>query len=322
MSKKVLFMNTVMRFSRVLILLVLFGFFAISTDTFCTWSNIKNIVSQQVPFLMILSIGMTVAIILKGVDLSVGSVLALSSCIAALILQATGNVLLCIISGLVVGSLCGFINGIMIAKIGVSAYIATYTMQWIAKGIAYVLLAGGQVFNLDTNFRSIFIGWSYMLLAIAMVIAAVMLFLMNATTFGRNVYVIGNNPKAARLAGVHVESVHIICYTIIGFLSSLTGLMYIANLNAAEPVIGDNFPIKAIAASLIGGASFGGGKGNIYNSIIGSCIMIILTNGLLQLGVSSYWQQAAIGFVIVLSIIFERFLKRFDTSERVSVKTE
>jgi ribose/xylose/arabinose/galactoside ABC-type transport system permease subunit len=159
MSKKVLPMNIVMRFSRVLILLVLFGFFAMSTDTFCTWSNIKNIVSQQVPFLMILSIGMTIAIILKGVDLSVGSVLALSSCIAALILQATGNVLLCIISGLVVGSLCGFINGIMIAKIGVSAYIATYTMQWIAKGIAYVLLAGGQVFNLDTDFRSIFIGW-------------------------------------------------------------------------------------------------------------------------------------------------------------------
>lgn len=313
-------MSTVMKFSRVLILLLLFAFFSLTSKTFCSMSNIKNIVSQQVPFLMVLSIGMTVAIILKGIDLSIGSVLALSSCVAALILQSTGNIFYCIASGLTVGIVCGLINGIMIAEIGVSAYIATYTMQWIAKGIAYVLLGGGQVFNLDPNFRNIFIGWSYMLLAIALGVALIMLFVMNMTTFGRNVYVIGNNPKAAKLAGVNVTRVYVVCYTIIGFLASLTGLMYIANLNAAEPVIGDNFPIKAIAASLIGGASFGGGKGNIYNSIIGAFIMITLTNGLLQLGVSSYWQQAAIGFVIVLSIIFERFLKRFDVTDKKAVK--
>lgn len=316
MAKKKLTAGALMKFSRVVILLILFAFFSLTTDTFGTWSNLKNIISQQVPFLVILSAGMTVAIILKGIDLSIGSVLALSSCIAALILQATGSVALCIVSGLFVGMLCGFINGVMIAKIGVSAYIATYTMQWIAKGIAYVLLAGGQVFNLNPSFRSIFVGWPYTLLAIALAVTGIMLFLMNMTTFGRNVYVIGNNPRAAKLAGVDVVQVHIVCYTMIGFLASLTGLMYIANLNAAEPIIGDNFPIRAIAASLIGGASFGGGKGNIYNSLIGAFIMIVLTNGLLQLGVSSYWQQAAIGFVIVLSIIFERFIMRFDTANQ------
>ncbi len=316
MAKKKLTAGALMKFSRVVILLILFAFFSLTTDTFGTWSNLKNIISQQVPFLVILSAGMTVAIILKGIDLSIGSVLALSSCIAALILQATDSVALCIVSGLFVGMLCGFINGVMIAKIGVSAYIATYTMQWIAKGIAYVLLAGGQVFNLNPSFRSIFVGWPYTLLAIALAVTGIMLFLMNMTTFGRNVYVIGNNPRAAKLAGVDVVRVHIVCYTMIGFLASLTGLMYIANLNAAEPIIGDNFPIRAIAASLIGGASFGGGKGNIYNSLIGAFIMIVLTNGLLQLGVSSYWQQAAIGFVIVLSIIFERFIMRFDTANQ------
>lgn len=315
MAKKVSF-DTIMKFSRLLILVVLVAFFAFMADTFFTWSNIRNIVAQQVPFLIILSIGMTTAIILKGVDLSIGSVLALSSCVAALLLQATGSVALCIVSGLFIGTLCGFINGIMIAKIGVSAYIATYTMQWIAKGIAYVLLGGGQVFNLDTRFRNIFTGWSYTLLLIAVIVAIIFLFVMNKTTFGRNVYVIGNNPKAARLAGVNVTRTYLTCYTLIGFLASLTGLMYIANLNAAEPVIGDNFPIRAIAASLIGGASFGGGKGNIYNSVIGSFIMIVLTNGLLQMGVSSYWQQAAIGFTIVLSIIFERAMNRFNPDKK------
>ena len=309
MNKKIS-RDGLMKYSRILILAVLFLFFALSAKTFAQWSNIKNIIFQQVPFLMVLSIGMTIAIILKGVDLSIGSVLALSSCIAALILQATGNVVLCIVSGLAVGILCGLINGIMIAEVGVSAYIATYTMQWIAKGIAYVLLGGGQVYNLDTRFRNIFVGWPYMLLTIALVLALILLFVMNRTVWGRNVYVVGNNPKAARMAGVSVVKTYVICYTLIGFLASLTGLMYIANLNAAEPVIGDNFPIRAIAASLIGGASFGGGQGNIYNALIGSCIMIVLTNGLLQLGVSSYWQQAAIGFVIVLSIIFERIIKR------------
>ncbi len=309
MNKKIS-RDGLMKYSRILILAVLFLFFALSAKTFAQWSNIKNIIFQQVPFLMVLSIGMTIAIILKGVDLSIGSVLALSSCIAALILQATGNVVLCIASGLAVGILCGLINGIMIAEVGVSAYIATYTMQWIAKGIAYVLLGGGQVYNLDTRFRNIFVGWPYMLLTIALVLALILLFVMNRTVWGRNVYVVGNNPKAARMAGVSVVKTYVICYTLIGFLASLTGLMYIANLNAAEPVIGDNFPIRAIAASLIGGASFGGGQGNIYNALIGSCIMIVLTNGLLQLGVSSYWQQAAIGFVIVLSIIFERIIKR------------
>ena len=309
MNKKIS-RDGLMKYSRILILAVLFLFFALSAKTFAQWSNIKNIIFQQVPFLMVLSIGMTIAIILKGVDLSIGSVLALSSCIAALILQATENVVLCIVSGLAVGILCGLINGIMIAEVGVSAYIATYTMQWIAKGIAYVLLGGGQVYNLDTRFRNIFVGWPYMLLTIALVLALILLFVMNRTVWGRNVYVVGNNPKAARMAGVSVVKTYVICYTLIGFLASLTGLMYIANLNAAEPVIGDNFPIRAIAASLIGGASFGGGQGNIYNALIGSCIMIVLTNGLLQLGVSSYWQQAAIGFVIVLSIIFERIIKR------------
>ena len=309
MNKKIS-RDGLMKYSRILILAVLFLFFALSAKTFAQWSNIKNIIFQQVPFLMVLSIGMTIAIILKGVDLSIGSVLALSSCIAALILQATENVVLCIASGLAVGILCGLINGIMIAEVGVSAYIATYTMQWIAKGIAYVLLGGGQVYNLDTRFRNIFVGWPYMLLTIALVLALLLLFVMNRTIWGRNVYVVGNNPKAARMAGVSVVKTYVICYTLIGFLASLTGLMYIANLNAAEPVIGDNFPIRAIAASLIGGASFGGGQGNIYNALIGSCIMIVLTNGLLQLGVSSYWQQAAIGFVIVLSIIFERIIKR------------
>lgn len=309
MNKKIS-RDGLMKYSRILILAVLFLFFALSAKTFAQWSNIKNIIFQQVPFLMVLSIGMTIAIILKGVDLSIGSVLALSSCIAALILQATENVVLCIASGLAVGILCGLINGIMIAEVGVSAYIATYTMQWIAKGIAYVLLGGGQVYNLDTRFRNIFVGWPYMLLTIALVLALILLFVMNRTIWGRNVYVVGNNPKAARMAGVSVVKTYVICYTLIGFLASLTGLMYIANLNAAEPVIGDNFPIRAIAASLIGGASFGGGQGNIYNALIGSCIMIVLTNGLLQLGVSSYWQQAAIGFVIVLSIIFERIIKR------------
>lgn len=310
MRNKKMIQKILYKYSRIMIFALLFLFFTFSTDTFFSFSNmanIKNIFAQQVPFLMILSIGMTLAIILKGIDLSIGTVLALSSCVAAMVLQATGSALLCIMTGLAVGSLFGLINGLLIAKVGLSPYIATYSIQWVSKGIAYVLLAGTQIYNFPGGFRELFTGWFFTLLMIAVFVSLVMWFLMSKTTFGRNVYVVGNNPAAARLSGVKVDMIYIVTFTIIGFLASLTGLMYIANLGAAEPIIGDSFALQAIAATLIGGTSFGGGKGSVFNAIIGSMIMITLTNGLLHLGVGTYWQQFAIGVVIVLSIILEHF---------------
>ncbi|MDD4189092.1 MAG: ABC transporter permease [Eubacteriales bacterium] len=297
------------KYSRVMIFVLMFLFFTFFTDTFFSFSNmnnIRNIFAQQVPFLMLLSIGMTLAIILKGIDLSIGTVLALSSCVAAMVLQATGNSLLCILTGLAVGSFFGLVNGLLISKVGLSPYIATYSIQWISKGIAYVLLAGTQIYNFPGNFRQLFTGWFYTLLLIAFIVSLIMWFLMSKTTFGRNVYVVGNNSSAARLSGVKVDMIYIVTFTIIGFLASLTGLMYIANLGAAEPIIGDSFALQAIAATLIGGTSFGGGKGSVFSAIIGSMIMITLTNGLLHMGVGTYWQQFAIGVVIVFSIILER----------------
>lgn len=307
-------MSTLFKYSRLIILALLFGFFSLATKTFFSVSNLdnfKNIVAQQVPFLIILSIGMTIAILLKGIDLSIGAVLALSSCIAALVLRATQNILLCIAAGLATGAVFGAFNGLLIARVGLSPYIATYTVQWVSKGVAFVLLGGSQIFNFPAGFRELFTGWFYTLLIISLAVAALLWVLMSKTTFGRNVYAVGNNAEAARLSGVNVPRVYVLSFTLIGLLAALTGLMYIANLGAAEPVIGDNFAIQAIAATLIGGTSFGGGKGSVANAVVGACIMTTLTNGLLHLGVHSYWQQFAIGVVIVLSILLERFAKRY-----------
>ena len=314
MNKSKPVISFLFRYSRLIILLLVFLIFTIFTDTFFnfsdfanfTKSNIYNIIAQQVPFLIILSIGMTIAIILKGIDLSMGTVLALSSCLAALVLKATGSVILCLVVGLTIGLLFGLANGVLIAKVGLSPYISTYTIQWVSRGIAYVVLAGTQVFDFPLAFRNLFIGWEYTLIMIAIIVAVILWFVMSKSNFGRSLYMVGSNREAAQLSGINTSKVITISFSIIGVLAALAGLMYIANLGAAEPVIGANFPIRAIAATLIGGASFGGGKGSVVNSIIGVFIMIILENGLLHMNVHSNWQEFAIGIAIVLSIILEK----------------
>jgi len=300
-------------------LVIVFLVFALSTKTFFSFSdfaifkrtNIYNIVAQQAPFLIVLSIGMTIAIVLKGIDLSIGTVLALSSCLAAMVLKATGSTFICIAVGLGTGLVFGLLNGFLISRVGLSPYISTYTVQWVSRGIAFVLLAGTQVFDFPQGFRDFFTGWEYTLLLIAAIVAVVLWFIMSKSTFGRNIYMIGSNDKAAKLSGIDTDRVIIISFSIIGVLAALTGLMYIANLGAAEPTIGANFPIRAIAATLIGGTSFGGGKGSVINAIIGAFILIILENGLLHMDVHSYWQEFAIGTAIVFSIILEKIGQRF-----------
>ena len=302
------------KYSRWLLLILLCIFFAVCTTTFWSptkWDNIFNIVLQQAPFLILLSLSMTLAIILNGIDLSIGAIVSLTSCIAAIVLQATHSIPLGILSGIALGVVLGGLNGILIAKVHVSPFIATYSVSWIARGFAYVFLGGKQIYDLGPGFRDLFVSSPYTLFLIAVVVSVVMWFLMTKSVFGTKVFSIGSNEFAAKLSGINVNFVLIVSYTLMGVLAALTGIMYIANLGCAEPVIGDDFALSAIAAALIGGTSFGGGEGKISNAIIGAFIMVILTNGMIHLGVPSFWQQFVVGTVIVLAMIMERGVKKF-----------
>lgn len=315
--------SRVLSYSRIFVLIVLFLFFAVSTDTFWSitrWSNVANIVLQQVPFLLLLTISEAIAILLNGIDLSIGSGVAMISCMVGLILTNTYNPWLGILGGIGMGLVLGFVQGFLIAKVKVSSFVTTYSMQWVLRGIALVLLAGKQIYDFGPDFRPIFISNRWTFFIIAIVVLLIMMFLLEKTTFGKAVYAIGKNPQAAAISGIHTNKVVLISFMLSGAVIGLASVLYIANLGSAEPVIGSDFAMKAMAAALIGGICFGGGKGRMIDTLVGSMIMLVLTNGMIQIGVKSVWQEFIIGLVIILAIFLERGIEKLNT--KITAKAE
>jgi ribose transport system permease protein len=305
--------NFLVKYSRLIILILLAVFFSLTTTTFWSpgnWDNVLNIILQQAPFSVMLAICMTLSIILKGLDLSIGAGVAIVSCLLGMILNATYNAWLGILAALAIGAVIGLCNGLLISKVKVSPYIATYSMQWILKGLALVLLGGRQIYDLGPNFRPLFISSKFTFFIIAAVVVIIMMFLLNKTTFGRQVYATGTNIEAARISGIKTDRIYIIVFLINGLIMAMAAIMFTANLGCAEPVIGDNFPINAVAATLIGGNMIGGGTGRISSTVIGALILLVLTNGMVMIGVPSVWQQFVIGAVIVASVIMERGMQK------------
>lgn len=299
--------------SRLLLLLVLFVFFSIFTDSFWSptnWSNFANIILQQAPFTVLLSLSMTISIILKGFDLSMGADIALVSCIVGFVLRATHSPLLAILAAVGMGALIGMGNGVLITKIKIQPFIATYSMNWIVRGIALVLLGGSQIYDFGPTFRPLFLQSQYTFFIIAAVLCVIFEFILSRTVFGKYIYAVGTNKDAAELSGINPNFVQFAAWTLCGVILGIDAVMYTANLGVAEPVIGDNFVMTAIAASLIGGTSISGGVGGVYNAVVGALILVVLTNGMIHLGVPSAWQQVVVGCVIILSVCFEHLMNR------------
>lgn len=302
-----------LRNSRPLILVLLFAFFSCFTSTF--WSiknggNLANIILQQAPFSILLAVSMTLVIILNGFDLSIGSAVALITCVCGMILHATYNPWLAIAAALVMGCLAGLINGFLVAKLGISSFVATYSTQWIFQGIAYVLLGGSQIFDLGPSFRPIFISHKWTFFIITVVILVVVQVLLSCTVFGKQIYATGTNQTASKISGIKTQKITILVFMISGLIIGITSILYLANLGTAEPTIGSDFALNAIAATLIGGTLIGGGSGNVQNAVVGALIMLFLSSGMIQSGVPSVWQQVIVGTVIVFSIVLERLIQK------------
>ena len=301
------------KYSRFILLLLIVAVMAVlRPEAFWTWRNISTVIFQQAPFTILMSFGMTMAIITKGIDKSMGSVLVLASCIAGSFIK-NNQIFLGVSITLLIGLACGFLNGILITKIGLFPFIATYGVDFIALGIAYVYTGGISVYDFPMRFRNVSIGNYYGITNLALITLAIFiaLHLLTAkTTFGRKMYSAGFNAQATALSGINVKSTITIVYTINGLLAAITGLLFMARLNAADPNIGGNFTMDSIAATLIGGTSFGGGKGSITNAVVGSLIVVFIRNGMNIMVISANWQQAAIGFIILLSIFLEVLSKK------------
>lgn len=307
-------------------LIILIIVFTALSDNFLNPANIV-IMAKHVAINAILGIGMTYVILTGGIDLSVGSIVGLVAMIAGglinegLVLPMFGvivyfNVWAVILISLLVGVLLGSINGLVITRFNVAPFIATLGMLYVARGLALLRSNGNTFPNLvgrpelhNTGYPLLgsgdFISINYSIW-IMIIFAVVAAFVAAKTPFGRQVYAIGGNERAAELSGVRVKRIKTIVYMISGFCAGVVGLIISSQLVAAHPATGTFFELNAIAAVVLGGTSLSGGRGSIGGTIIGAFVIGVLTDGLVSLGVSSFWQQVIKGAVIVLAVIIDQ----------------
>jgi erythritol transport system permease protein len=314
--------------------------FTILVNGFLSPTNLV-IIARHVAINAILAIGMTFVILTGGIDLSVGSIVGLTAMIAGGMINegfafpSLGIIIyphtwMIYFISLLIGTLIGFVTGFIITRFRVAPFIATLGMLYVARGMAGLRNNGLTFANLigrpelsNTGFEKLgagsFLGLGYSIW-IMVVLAIIAYFVTTRTPFGRHVYAIGGNEKSAGLSGVRINQTKMIVYAISGFCCAWVGLIIASQLVAAHPATGDTFELNAIAAVVLGGTSLSGGLGSIGGTMIGAFIIGVLTDGLIMLGVSSFWQNVIKGAVIVLAVIIDQLQKRMQ--ERIALQRQ
>jgi len=308
-----------LRLQSLIALVILCVVISLLSDKFLTSANGWNVM-RQISVNVCISVGMTLVILTGGIDLSVGSVLALSGAIAAGLLKngieihsantyVGFTVLGIVVIALMAGSLIGAFNGYVITRFKVPPFVATLAMLTISRGLTMLWTKGFPISGLGKNFAWIGTGWfigvpvpvwiSGFVVAIAIIIA-------NRTKFGRHIYAIGGNESAAILSGINVKKVKLKVYAIAGGLAAAGGLLVTSRLDAAQPNAGMGYELDSIAAVVIGGTSLTGGKGSVGGTVLGAIIIGVLNNGLVLLNVSPFWQQVVKGGVILAAVIIDK----------------
>jgi ribose transport system permease protein len=290
---------------------VLMVVLSILSEPFLSVGNMLN-VFQQLSILMIVSAGMTVVIIGGGFDLSVGSVVALSGSLAALVMVQYGLVA-GIVAGLAVGVVAGLVNGTMVAKLNVSPFIATLGTLVIARGLALGITGGSAIYNLPKQFAFFGTGqvWGIPVpVIVAFVILIIGIVVLQTTAFGLKIYAVGGNGEAARLSGIKTSRIVLATYVICGLTASLAGVVLSARLRAGEPTVATFMELFSIAAVVLGGTSLQGGEGSLARTLLGVLFIGFLENGLNLLNVPYYWQQVVIGTVFIVAAAMGMWRKR------------
>ncbi|MEJ5285197.1 MAG: ABC transporter permease [Brevinematales bacterium] len=299
------------------ILLILFTMvFALSifTKTFLTSTNIFNIL-RAFSWIAISAFGQCLVIITGGIDLSVGSVMAFSGLISAILMKAGVYMPLAVLLGLTAGTLVGFLNGIMITKGKLPPFIATLGSLLMFRGLCYGISGGWPVRDFPESF-SFFGQYDIPFLGIPMPLIFVILFtiivgiFLSKTIWGYRIYAVGGNETAASLSGINTGKVKIMVYTLSAFLASVGGIIMTSRLGVAAPTAANGYELDVIAATVVGGTSLTGGEGNIIGVLVGALIMQVLRTGLVLVGVSAYWLQAIQGLVIVVAIMLDQLRKQ------------
>lgn len=284
------------------------------TPHFLTVSNLLNVM-EQTSINAVIAVGMTFVILSGGIDLSVGSLVALSGVVMASVLQAGAPLPVALLAGLATGVLCGLVNGSLVTLGRLPPFIATLGMMSVARGAALLFTDGRPVSGFAPQFRTLATGRVLMVpvpVLITLAVYVISHLVLTRTRFGRYVYAIGGNEEATRLSGVSVRFHKTMVYALSGLVSALAAAVLTARLNSAQPIAGMMYELDAIAATVIGGTSLLGGQGRVSGTLIGALIMGVLRNGLNLLGISSFLQQVVIGLVIVGAVLLDSLLKTGD----------
>lgn len=311
------------RFQSLLALALMVGALSILSDNFLTPDNGWNIL-RQISVNLCLSIGMTLVILSGGIDLSVGAILGLAGAVAAGLLKngvvlgafdarleftVTGA----IVAGIAVGGAAGWFNGFAITRFQLPPFVATLGMLSIARGLTMLWTGGFPVTSLGSTFgflgTGVFLGMP-MPVWIMFALVAVFVVVTRRTRFGRHIYAVGGNERAARLTGLNVPRIKLAVYTLAGALAGVAGLIVTARLDSAQPNAGLGYELDSIAAVVIGGTSLSGGRGSIWGTVLGCLIIGVLNNGLFLLNVSPFWQQVIKGGVILLAVAIDKLNAR------------
>lgn len=319
------------QFAPVIFLVVLMAIFSILEPNFLRPLNLFNVM-RQISITGLIAIGMTFVILTGGIDLSVGSLLALAGIVAAVIAkggntntlsldasEAVGyGVLAAMLGAMVVGLAGGFAQGLMITRLGVPAFVVTLGGLSAFRGATLLVSGGGPISSfgeayqwwgqgrIETPIEGIAIPIPVIIFLTFALLAHIVL---RYTQYGRHIYAVGGNPEAARLSGLNVKWITMSAYIIVGFFAGLGGFVLSSRLNASEAVAGQGYELTVIASVVIGGTSLFGGEGNVLGTVIGSILIGVLQNGLILLNVSPYVQQIIIGLIIVAAVAFDRFVK-------------
>ena len=295
-------------------LILLCIFLSVATDTFMSARNLLNVL-DQITVLGIMAVGMTMVILIGGIDLAVGSVMALTMMVMGYAANQVGLPLpVGILLALGVAALTGAISGLLITALGVPAFIATLAMMSVARGLANMITDGQQIVGFPSWFSLLaytrYGGFLTLTVAVMLVVFILGWIYLRYTSGGRSLYAIGGNQEVARLAGINVNLYTVGVYVVSGLLAGLAGVVLAMRLDSVQPTAGVSYELDTIAAVVIGGTSLSGGKGGILGTIIGVLIIGVLRNGLNLLGVSPFTQAVVIGVVIALAVAAEAIKRR------------
>ena len=291
-----------------LVLIVLIIIFSVLEPAFIGGKNIITVL-RQVSILGITATGMMLPILLAGIDLSVGAIISMVNvgCAYMMVHMGIAPVLAVLIS-LVVATLVGAINGIVIAKVNIPPLIMTYAMQMVLSGCAYILCKGLPIYGFTSKFTVIGQGYVWkipipvIIMAVCLIIGA---FVLSKTFFGRYFYAVGGNEEASRLSGINVTFVKVLAYMLSGFFSGIAGIVMLSRVNSGTPSAGTGFEMDVLTAIVLGGVSVNGGRGKVYNVVAGVFIIGVLKNGLVLLNVDTYIQYIVQGVILALAVGYD-----------------